>query len=134
MARTYVLNWAGGVSRVYWYAWDDKNWIGLRMIENGDTPTRAAEAYRVVQRWLSRAVMTSCSEQSDGTWVAELQRQGRKAWILWNPHRVVSFTIPEHWHATRGENLRGEQLPVGSGRLEFGESPIMIEKIPQNSE
>ena len=128
VARTYILNWAGGVSRVYWYAWDDLHWIGLRMIEDGDKPTRAAEAYRVIQRWLSGAVMTSCSEQSDGTWVAELQRQGRRQWILWNPHRVVSFTIPEDWRAMRGENLRGEPLALGFGKLELGDSPIMTEQ------
>ncbi|MGC2720531.1 MAG: glycosyl hydrolase, partial [Candidatus Acidiferrales bacterium] len=31
VARSYVLNWLAGVSRFYWYCWDNHNWTTLEL-------------------------------------------------------------------------------------------------------
>jgi len=45
VARSYILNWAAGIQRVYWYAWDNQA-VGVRTTEqDGRTLTPAGRAY-----------------------------------------------------------------------------------------
>ena len=67
VARTYVLNWAAGVQRVYWYSWDNKV-MGLTEAD-GKTVKKPAQAYAEVRNWLLGARMTSCGPSGDGTWL-----------------------------------------------------------------
>jgi hypothetical protein len=59
--REFVVNWAAGVQRLYWYAWDNHGWVSLETTQrDNSTLTVAGNAYAVAFRWLTGSRMRSC--------------------------------------------------------------------------
>ncbi len=127
VARSYILNWAAGVDRLYWYSWDNKV-MGLTEAD-GKTRKPPAIAYGEVEKWLLGARMTSCTSDVQGTWIAQITRNGDyKGWIVWNPDRSIEFEMPTSWHVTRQRDLSGSVRPCSDvKRTEVGPSPILLE-------
>lgn len=127
-ARAYILNWAAGVGRFYWYAWDDDGGDSIPFTEEDErTITISARAYGEVQKWLVGARMESCEKDSSGTWTAKLTRDGRSAWILWNEDHDLKFDVPKSWGVDRITKLSGEDSPLPSGQIDVSELPVMAE-------
>lgn len=129
--RSYLLNWAYGVKRFYWYAWDNHNWVGLQMIENDDkTLTPAAKGYATVQRWLIGKKMISCDVDSQGTWECKLQSsRGDFATVLWNPMKEVVFDVPASWQVHRVEHVLDTlRRSRDVKKTEINFSPVLLEK------
>jgi hypothetical protein len=88
--RSYLLDWASGVSRLYWYDWDS-NRAGL-----GDNMGRqkkpAACGYITIEQWLVGASLLGCDQDATGDWTCRLDRRGRTEWIIWNPDE----SVPRH--------------------------------------
>jgi hypothetical protein len=126
------LNWAAGVQRFYWYAWDDDGHDSIPFTEEDQsTATISAHAYGEVQRWLIGSRMESCERQADDNWVCGLTREsGRKAWILWNERRGSKFDVPASWGATTLTKLSGEQSAWSGSKIDLGELPLMLEAQP----
>jgi hypothetical protein len=127
LARSYVLSWASGVSRFYWYSWDNKI-MGLTE-EDGKTIKLPAQAYREVENWLIGARMTSCRSDEAGTWVCEIARnKGYRGWIVWNPNRPVEFRVPADWHVRNARELVGGTQNLGKDqRIQIGPTPLLLE-------
>src|SRR5258708_21725883 len=126
--RAYVLLWASGVYRFFYYSWDNKI-MGLTE-EDARTVKRPAVAYAEVEKWLVGAVMLSCESNRESTWIAELSRPGNyHGWILWNPARTVNFTPPGSWKVKQARDLAGrtELLRPGSASIPVGPSPLLLE-------
>ena len=69
VARALILGWAAGLSRYYWYAWDN---LDMGMIEPGSlTPKPVTTAYSAVTQWLLGNSMKGC-ERSGALWVCGL--------------------------------------------------------------
>lgn len=116
VARTYILAWAVGISRLYWYAWDNWN-MGL-VDRDGKTLKSPAIAYGQVENWLVGAMMKSCGSNAEGTWTCEISRPGYRGWILWNPtatRHLIPFHIPVSWHVSRVRDLLGHVATVKPG-------------------
>ncbi|HTU42210.1 MAG TPA: glycosyl hydrolase [Candidatus Aquilonibacter sp.] len=128
-ARAYILNWAAGVERFYWYAWDDDGGDSVPFTEEDETTiTGSARAYAEIQKWLVGATMQSCERDANGTWVSQLTREsGRSAWILWNEDHSSKFDVPKAWHVERETRLSGEQSAWSSSQVDLSELPIMLE-------
>jgi hypothetical protein len=93
--RAYLLNWASGVSRLYWYDWDGAR-MGLG--DNlGTTSKPAAAGYAAVRDWLLGATVQGCGAGDDGNWTCELSRAGKPEFVVWNPERAADRTIPATW-------------------------------------
>jgi hypothetical protein len=131
-ARAYILNWAAGVDRFYWYAWDDDGHDVIPFTEEDQaTITNSARAYGEIQKWLVGARMESCERQADENWVCKLTREsGRSAWILWNEEHGAKFDVPKSWEVTTLTKLSGEQSPWSASKIDLGELPIMLEGPP----
>jgi len=131
VARAYILNWAGGVGRFYWYAWDNKL-MGLTEAD-GVTPKRPAYAYAEVEKWLVGARMTSCAVDDHGIWIAHLTREkGYEGTILWHASGDTVFHLPVDWAVGRSRDLAGSQHTVAPAQdVEIGPSPILLEKVPK---
>jgi hypothetical protein len=127
LARAYVLSWAAGVSRLYWYSWDN-GVMGLTE-KDGKTPKVPARAYGEVQKWLVGARMASCQPDQAGTWACEITRDhGYRGWILWNPNRSLDFHIPSDWHARKVRSLvSGTQQLAKDQSFRIGSMPILLE-------
>ena len=125
--REFVVNWAAGVQRVYWYAWDNHGWVSLETTQrDNSTLTGAGGAYAVAFRWLVGSRMLSCASDSEQTWVCEFERDHNRQWILWNESGLHSFRLPRQWHAQRSELASGASDPIRDDAVEIGPSPILV--------
>lgn len=126
VARTYVLNAANGVKRVFWYAWDLQHLANTELTYSNDTSlTGAGVAYDVVQEWLKGTRVQDCSSDRRGTWTCKTTYGDGVKRIYWNPSRSV--TVRAVGSATRWENLKGvEHRITGGEALGVGTRPIMV--------
>jgi len=131
LARSYILNWAGGVTRFFWYAWDNRL-MGLTEAD-GKALKRPATAYGAVYDWLAGARMTACSSGRNGTWTCELVRdEGYRGWVMWNPDGKRSVSLPEEWEVKQVRDLKGGKSKLsGEGTVEIGPTPILLENQRQ---
>ncbi len=130
VARSYILNWAAGINRFYWYAWDDRDWLTLFMTEaDFNTMTTSAIAYAQVQQWLIGARMVTCGQNALGTWIANIMREdGYSGWIVWNPTQTLNLEIPPNWNVRRMKDLRDNTTDVtGVDQVAIGMAPILLE-------
>lgn len=133
--RPYILNWAAGVERFYWFAWDiDRNYNKLWVfLTQGDykTLTPAGVAFGEVQKWLSGATMKGCTVDRHQTWICELSRPGQSnARLVWNPRRGNgrNFSIPANWQVKQIRTLdRQKTTPPHSGTLVINQAPLLLE-------
>lgn len=123
LARVVTISAAGGVERVYWYAWDDKR-MGLTGSNDG-IPNEAATAYRVVRRWLLGSTL-SCSGVS-GLWSCKLTRGNRTATLLWREQlRNASYVLPMGAPKAVEDLFEGRKVLNGESVLQWNGAPILI--------
>jgi hypothetical protein len=127
LARAFLLNWAEGVSRLYWYAWDDKV-MGLTEAD-GKTIKPPAQAYSEIENWLIGARIKFCGRDQAGTWTCEIARdRGYLGRIVWNPERLLDFHVPGDWHARGVRELSGKARKFQEGQIvPVGPMPILVE-------
>jgi hypothetical protein len=129
VARSYVLTWASGVSRLYWYAWDN----GLTGLTEADGRTLKppAIAYGETEKWLLGARMTACGSDNSGTWNCEITRGGGYIGrIIWNPTMTLEFKLPKSWIVVNVRDLAGHDRRMSSlHSLEIGPEPLLLENM-----
>ncbi len=129
LARNYLVEWAAGLDRNFYYAWDQRGVAvsGGREAVEGDNNyhlTAAGEAYRQVARWLTGAVMVGRSvNPTTGTWQISLQRGPTTSVVVWNPVQSVSFTVPAG--LTQSSDIAGNTVNV-SNSITVGPSPVLL--------
>jgi len=127
VVREFILNWAAGVQRLYWYAWDNHGWISLETTQlDSRTLTPGGEAYAIAFRWLSGSRMLSCSADRQQTWICELERERDRRWIVWNASGSRTFRVPSEWHAQSRELASGMREPLHDDILEIGTTPVLV--------
>jgi hypothetical protein len=126
LARAYILAWAAGVQRFYWYAWDNRSLaiVTYKEVEHRVTP--AGNAYQVMQQWLIGVAMDSCTESADHIWTCRLNRSGKKEWIVWNSQGTSKFDVPKEWHVKRATPLLREAHSVDESSIEIGPAPTLL--------
>jgi len=130
LARAYILSWATGVRRFYWYAWDNHTWASLETTDaDNQTPTHAGRGYEMIQKWLVGAQMNGCDEDSDHTWICQITREGTPSWIVWNPAGPRTFSVPLDWRVKSVTPLLGEARPLDSASLEIGSVPELVTSV-----
>lgn len=128
VSRALILAWAAGVSRFYWYAWDNHSFVTLEMVEMDDvTPKPASKAYAAIEHWLVGAVVRSCESDSASNWTCELERGGTRQQIVWNTNGTSAFAIPAEWHVTRSTPLLGTTEKLKSMNVQIGQVPTLLE-------
>jgi Glycosyl hydrolases family 39 len=126
LARSYILNWAAGVQRFYWYAWDNRAVLVATTRQDNQTLTPAGRAYGTVYRWLVGARMDGCQQDANHSYVCQLNRDGAPQWIVWNPDGTRGFDIPAGWHITSITPLFDEPHALTSTVLGVGPSPVLL--------
>jgi hypothetical protein len=123
VSRVYILGWALGMERVFWYSWDH---INMGLIEPTTKVLKpAGVAYQTTCKWLVGSTMTYCRNDGDPQWVCELKRGDRTAWIVWRTSGNEKTSMPSAWNAKEFQTLSG-----GSSKLESATQPIMIGEQP----
>jgi len=127
LARAYILSWVSGVTRFYWYSWDNHNWVSLETTDKDSSTLKpAGKAYEVIQMWLEGAKVNNCSQDSARTWLCSLNHSGTIQHIGWNPEKQVKFEIPASWHATEVTPLLGDTRRNKDSRITLGPLPTLI--------
>ena len=130
VARSYLLPWAYGIGRFYYYTWDNQ-WNQFTFTAaDRTTLTPSGIAYREVAAWLTGSVMESFTVESSGVYVAVLRdANARKRWVLWHPNQSVQYALPATWSATRQRDLAANQTDLaGRTSVAVGASPILLEQ------
>jgi hypothetical protein len=128
VARALTVTWAAGVSRFYWYAWDNHSFVTLEMVETDDTTKKPASvAYANIEHWLVGATVRSCESGSANNWTCELDRGGARQYIVWNTNGTANFAIPADWHATFETPLLGSKEKLKDANVQIGQVPVLLE-------
>lgn len=124
VARHYLLHWSAGVTRYYWYSWDNSGWGTLWDKSNGTHP--AGVAYGQVYNWMVGATMTQpCAIQSGTIWTCTLTRpNGYTGLVVWNTAGSSSYNAPGQYTTYR--DLAGKSSSI-TGTLTIGPKPILLE-------
>jgi len=127
IARSFVINWASGIDRSFWYAWDN-NKMGM-VQKDGKTLKASSAAFTQISNWLSQRTMVSCGKNSQGTWVVKMAKSnGHYAWIIWNPDSTMTMALPNEWNATQMRDLMGNVSDLtGKTQQTIGPTPILLE-------
>jgi hypothetical protein len=139
VVRTYLLNAAYGVDRVFWYRWDwgllspdiGGGTLGNTLMTDPKDFSRLTEAGRslaVVERWLTAdgAQAPHCSADSSGTYSCRIDHTGGTRWVYWNPTTNGQVTVPDG--VTTSEGVSGATVQVSAGKtLSVGASPVMVD-------
>lgn len=127
VARSQILSWAAGISRFYWYAWDNHSFVTLEMVGMDDVSKKpAAEAYAAIEHWLAGATVRSCESDAD-KWTCELERDRKRQWIVWNANGPAVLAIPADWRVTQDAPLLGKKEKLKGSTLQIGPAPILLQ-------
>jgi polysaccharide biosynthesis protein PslG len=119
-----------GLARQYWYAWDNRGFIGVYLVEEDlKTPTDAARAYDQVYSWMSGSRFVGCavdrSQADTEVWACRLQRGDGSAWVLWRVGAEATVTVPPG--TVRTETVLGEVGDTAPGRdLDVPTVPLLL--------
>lgn len=123
VGRRHVLEWARGIGRMEFYAWDNHGVMSVEpTLADNVTLTDAGVAYREIARWLTGSTMTKLTVDADGTWIVELQQaSGAQTYVVWNPDHTsaapLHFKIPAGWNVFSRRDLYGSTSALRPGSV-----------------
>jgi hypothetical protein len=126
LARAYIVSWAADVQRFYWYAWDNRGAAIITYKEVEHLMTPAGRAYQIVQQWLVGAQMAGCTQSAENIWTCELNRTGKKAWIVWNLQGSRKFDVPKAWQVASITPLLHDREPLHESNIDIGPVPVLL--------
>lgn len=125
LVRAYVLAWALGLKRFYWFAWDEQHYALAD--DRGRTDKPVTRAYRALVHRLVGATMLSCTRSQSGIWVVHMKhRNGHSVRIVWDDTGSESFAIPKAWKIKRIDDINGASRHVLKG-IEASSTPLFLE-------
>jgi hypothetical protein len=140
IARFYLMNWASGLGRSYWYEWDNTAYGTLwnpTSISGCTTPftsgflCSAGVAYQQTYNWMLGSTLTNCSVVGT-SWTCNLiQANGSAAQILWDTSQScangVCGTVQYNISSTLNtyKDLTGAVHNV-NGTVPVGIKPILL--------
>lgn len=128
VARSLLLAWAAGISRFYWYAWDDHDWCTLLLTSDDELGNINAIAYENVEGWMAGRRITACESDIYGTRTCRVTGGEGDMYIFWNPDQRRSYILPGNiptgmWQQV---DLYGNSLPVGVSTLFADQQPRLL--------
>lgn len=127
VARAFLLNWASGVRRFYWYGWNAGGGPYVPTTEaDGKTLKPEGAAYGIIQKWLTGAVMNWCGQDANHTWTCQLTDRGTTKWVVWNPDQNTCLTVPSGWAVKKVTPLLSEPHLANGSCIEIGSTPDLL--------
>jgi glycosyl hydrolase family 39 (putative alpha-L-iduronidase) len=128
VTRAYVLAWASGASRFYWYAWDDHDWVSLQLTNADGSLRPSAQALAVLRGWILNSDLKPCSSDSAAVWICDVIQGNRISHIVWSPSGSATFAIPQTWKSTTTVDLTGQSspLPATQMSIQVSASPMLF--------
>lgn len=140
IARFYLMNWASGLTRSYWYEWDNAAYGTLwnpTSIAVCTTPFTSGflcsggVAYEQVYSWMIGSTLTNCSSVGTGWTCNLIQPNGSAAQILWDTSQTCSngacgtiqYNVSSSFNTY--EDLAGTLHSI-NGSVPVGIKPILL--------
>jgi hypothetical protein len=128
VARAYLLNWAAGVSRFYWYAWENHHGTLIELTEQDNaTLTPAGKAFGTIGAWMTGSVLNRCGNSGDGIWLCDLQKNQVQSHIAWSTAGEQTLEVPQSWNAAFSTSLAGDRTRIERGSIVLGNQPVLIQ-------
>lgn len=126
LIRTYLLTWASGIERLYWYAWGHGE-MGLNASDLR-SPKQPALAFREAQSWLVGKTLAGCDHDGSFTWTCELrEKDGQREWIIWNPFSEIDHLIPDGRQIRLARPFLGDAIAITDGHsIRVGPRPVLV--------
>jgi hypothetical protein len=126
VARTYLLNAAAGVQRVFWYRWDLQSVVSTVLTESDrTTPTTAGQAFKIVRGWMVNSRLHGCTVNRVGTYRCTFTRDNRVTRVFWNATTPTARHLPRSaWWKMRLDGVK--RRVHGGARLPIGPSPVAV--------
>ena len=123
LAKSYLVQWGAGLSRFYWYSYD--NGIFGTLFANGALD-RQGVAYRQVSSWMVGGTQNQpCSADTRATWSCGFTRaNGYHALAIWNSTRAVTYKPAAMYKSYR--DLAGTSNALATS-ITVGDSPVLLE-------
>ena len=124
VARAYLLGSAFGLSRFYWYAWDNGT-FGL-VEPSTKTLKPGAVALKVVAGWMVGSPPPTCVT-TGGMWACTLSEGAtERRVVVWSPDSASRYTAPAGWRISRAERADGKTDSV----RDTGQS-VLTDELPR---
>jgi polysaccharide biosynthesis protein PslG len=126
VARTFLLQLGDGVSRVYWYAGDDRSWSGTWLVNgDGKTLTPAGVAFNVAYRMLVGATPHGCSTTAERVWTCRFTLPaGRSMEATWTTGLPTDVQLPPHTLSV--VDVTGRTTSASSATLHISDVPTFV--------
>ena len=138
VVRTYLLNAANGVKRVFWYRYDfhpldDGGSLAntlLTALDDTTQVTAAGRAYQRARQWMHGTLLGTrkhapCPKDAHGTYSCVVKDGSGKRWIYWNPFHRAKVKLPRGVHHLQGV-LGSTSRVTPRSALRVGASPVMV--------
>jgi Glycosyl hydrolase catalytic core len=139
VVRTYLLNAAAGVKRVFWYRYDMNDYAGAggtlsnTLLSTPGDPsqvTRAGRTYALVQHWMHGTLMGSrhhrpCAQNRRGVYVCVVKDSTGVRRIYWTPSGKAKVTVSKSAHHKQGVFGGITSIKPGS-TLTVNSTPVMV--------
>jgi hypothetical protein len=133
LARAYIMNWASGVQRFYFYGWDNHCMAVQPTLADNVTRTPTGDAYAQIVQWLNGKRMTNLTIDSHGTYVVTIaDAADALSYIVWNPtveHELYSkqFIVPQNWNVSQHQRIGGPAWDAYPGwELNANYNPFLV--------
>jgi len=146
VVRYFLLGWAGGFSRSYWYQYDNTGW-GTLWYANGSHGcsnvlgclTSTGTAYQQVYNWMVGATMSVACASSGTVWHCDFTRTspvGYTARAVWDTSGSSTYTPPAGTYLSYrdivgGSNTLGATVTIGKKPILLEGSAVAVTAQPQ---
>jgi hypothetical protein len=141
VVRTYLLNAANGVRRVFWYRYDTSTFLPdggqfadtiLSTPDQPDQLTKAGTAYVLVQRWMHGTLTGTrghrpCARDAHGTYVCVVKDSTGTRRIYWNPFHPAHVRLAGNAHHLETV-LGATRRVVPRSTLRVGPKPVLVSR------
>jgi hypothetical protein len=138
IVRTYLLNAARGVKRVFWYRYDMSRVggggpLGNTILSNPSNPakvTAAGHAFVRAQRWMHGTVVGSkgaspCAKDRHGTYHCVVRDASGTRRIYWNPFHTANVRLAGNAHHLQAV-LGSRNTVRPHATIRVGRAPVMV--------
>ncbi len=135
ISRAWLFWWTQNVQNWCWYTWDkgaSAGYVPLSINPPSETPDAGGVAYSNTASWLVSAQMTDLTIDTNGTWIATLQRLGfTSAHVLWNPDATTNCAIPASWNVYQMRDLSNNVTSLtGVSTVSVNFAPVILDSVP----
>jgi hypothetical protein len=128
VARSYILNWAAGIDRFYWFQWDVHTNSQIEMVRrDNSTITPAGNAFITIQKWMTGWTLHKCLTSDNRNWVCEMNQGSTYKFIVWSTDGEKGFKLAPNWKVSTVTTLDGTVTQINGDSVSIGGRPVLIQ-------